>query len=73
MTQANLNGYSVIRILQEDIFYNKNNWEENLINVIKKYDIPNNIFLADIYHNSTNTYNPSNHYLSKSSSSIYLT
>ena len=34
------NGYSMIRILQEDVYNNKNNWENKLINQIKKYTCP---------------------------------
>jgi len=30
MKCANENGYSVIRILQGDVFSNKNNWDEKL-------------------------------------------
>ena len=40
MENALEEGYSIIRILQEDILYNKNDWESNLIKSIKKYDIP---------------------------------
>jgi hypothetical protein len=32
------NGYTVIRILQIDIWNDKNNWKENTIKAIKKYD-----------------------------------
>ncbi len=49
MNCANQNGYSVIRILQEDVWNNKNNWEINLKNVIMKYDKPINIMIGDIY------------------------
>jgi len=34
MRLANTNGYSVIRILQEDVFLNKYDWKEELINAI---------------------------------------
>jgi len=30
----------MIRILQEDVYNNKNDWENTLINQIKKYDDP---------------------------------
>jgi very-short-patch-repair endonuclease len=40
-------GYSVIRILQEDIFYNKNNWETRLKKSIKKYEEPAIIYLCN--------------------------
>lgn len=41
------NNKSMIRILQEDVFYNRNNWEEKLTNSIKKYDTLSCIFIND--------------------------
>ncbi len=35
MNQALLNGYSVIRLLQEDVWLDKNNWETNLRSAIQ--------------------------------------
>ncbi len=49
MKCANENGYSVIRIYQEDVWNEKNNWGDKLKNAIKKYDIPKNIYIGDIY------------------------
>uniref|UniRef100_A0A6C0CBG3 Uncharacterized protein n=1 Tax=viral metagenome TaxID=1070528 RepID=A0A6C0CBG3_9ZZZZ len=49
MKQANFHGYSVIRIFQEDVWGNKNNWEMNLLDCIKKYDIPVNIYIGNKY------------------------
>jgi very-short-patch-repair endonuclease len=49
MECANKNGYSVIRLLQEDVFNDKNNWKIKLKNAIKKYNKPTNIFIGDIY------------------------
>jgi len=49
MKCANEQGYSVIRLLQDDVFFDKNNWKNKLDNAIKIYDDPQNIFLADIY------------------------
>ncbi len=49
MECANKNGYSVIRIYQEDVWNEKNNWEDKLKNAIKKYDIPTNIYIGKIY------------------------
>ena len=49
MKCANEQGYSVIRLLQDDVFFDKNNWKDKLDNAIKIYDKPQNIFLADIY------------------------
>ena len=48
---ANKKGYSVIRLLQEDVWNDKNNWQENLLNSIKKYDTVTNIFFGDCYDN----------------------
>lgn len=49
MIKANKNNYSVIRILQEDVLNDRNDWEKKLIKKIKKYDSPRNIFIGDIY------------------------
>jgi hypothetical protein len=40
MKKALEKGYTIIRILQEDIFNDKNNWEENTKNAIKQYRNP---------------------------------
>ena len=42
---ANKNGYSVIRLLQIDVFHNKNDWYNKLVNKIKKYEHPINIYI----------------------------
>lgn len=50
MIKANKNNLSVIRILQEDIWNDRNNWDTQLIQYIHPYDIPANIFIGtDIY------------------------
>jgi very-short-patch-repair endonuclease len=45
MKCANSNGYSVIRILQEDVYYDKYDWQNelisNIINIINKKEIQN--------------------------------
>lgn len=46
---ANKHGYSVIRIFQESVWLDKNNWENNLKNAIKKYDKVTNVYIGDIY------------------------
>jgi very-short-patch-repair endonuclease len=56
MDCANQNGYSVIRLLQDDVWYNKNNWDIKLREAIKKYDKPTNIMIGDIY-NDFSAYN----------------
>jgi very-short-patch-repair endonuclease len=47
MKCANENGYSIIRILQEDVFFNKYNWLEELTNNINK--ICNENIVQNIY------------------------
>ena len=49
MDCANKNGYSIIRISQLDVWNDKNDWENNLKNAIKKYDVPTNTMIGDIY------------------------
>ena len=52
MDFANKNGYSVIRILQEDVWKDKNDWQKKLKTVIKKYINPINILIGNIYQSS---------------------
>lgn len=40
-------GYTIIRIFQEDIYYNKNNWKSNVIEIIKSYEKPQLICLGN--------------------------
>ena len=47
MTQANEQGYTVIRLLQEDVWDDKTNWKELLIKDIKLYDKPKCIFISE--------------------------
>lgn len=49
MIQANKHGYSMIRIFQEDVWNNKNNWQENLKKYIVKYEQPTIIFIGEVY------------------------
>lgn len=39
------NKKTIIHILQEDVLYNRNNWENKLSTCIKRYDIPTCIFI----------------------------
>jgi very-short-patch-repair endonuclease len=39
------NNLSIIHILQEDVYYNRNNWENKLSTCIKRYDVPTCIFI----------------------------
>jgi very-short-patch-repair endonuclease len=50
------NGFSVIRILQEDVFYNKYEWKKELLVNIKKYIKPEKIFICknNEYYNYIN-------------------
>ena len=46
MKQAITQGVSVVRILQEDVYKDKNNWEKNLKSFIKTYQEPTIIYLC---------------------------
>jgi len=47
------NNLSIIRILQEDVLYNRNDWVNKLSKCIKRYDIPTCIFIDNdnLYEN----------------------
>jgi very-short-patch-repair endonuclease len=45
MQRALVNGYSVIRILQTDVWFDQNNWQDSLIPVLRNYDNPTVIYL----------------------------
>ena len=45
MRKALDHGYTIIRLLQEDVWFGRNNWELNLINCIQNYKIPICIYL----------------------------
>ena len=49
------NGYSIIRLKQEDVWNNKIDWKSILQEKIKLYDIPNIIYIGDytIYQECT--------------------
>ena len=49
MKLANKRGYSIIRIPQQDVWNDKNNWKNKLLKAIKKYKKPTNIFIGNIY------------------------
>jgi len=51
MKKAKENGYSVIRILQMDVYLDKNNWQEKLSQFIKLYDIPTIIYIDNDKNN----------------------
>jgi len=46
MKCANENGYTVIRILQEDVLYDRINWMDELSAVLTKYDTPSRVFIG---------------------------
>jgi very-short-patch-repair endonuclease len=46
MELATKNNYSIIRIVQEDIYYNKYDWKKELLVNIKKYDNPEMIYMC---------------------------
>lgn len=49
MKLAQKQGYSMIRIFQEDVWNDKNNWENKLMDVIEKCTEPTNILIGKIY------------------------
>jgi len=52
MDHANKNNYTVIRILQEDVFNDRNEWDTKLNEVLKLYPEPTRIFIGgDEYDN----------------------
>lgn len=57
MKQANINGYSVIRLLQVDVWRNKNNWLVELNNAIEKIRNENNR-VQNIYITTSAVYDP---------------
>lgn len=50
MNLANKNGYSILRIYQDNVWNDKNNWREKLLQNIKKYDTITNICIGEIYN-----------------------
>ena len=59
MEKANTNGYSVIRILQDDVYYSKYDWIKELIETIVKFkhNVDNNkIKVENIYLCKNNEY-----------------
>ena len=56
MKVANENGYKIIRILQEDVLYDRNDWQNKLTEIIYKFIEDNNsiynyVCIGDIYDN----------------------
>jgi len=49
MDLAYKHGYTVIRILQEDVFYDRTDWKNELLSAIKSYDNPCRIFIGSLY------------------------
>ena len=47
MHKALEQGYSIIRILQDDVWNNRNNWEQNLKEAINLYDTPQIVFICE--------------------------
>jgi very-short-patch-repair endonuclease len=47
MSKALENGISIIRLLQDDVWNDKNDWNNKLKNAIKIYEIPEVIYLSD--------------------------
>jgi very-short-patch-repair endonuclease len=53
MDCAIVQGYTIIRLLQDDVWRDKNNWQEKLLQHIKIRELPEKIFIAndDVYIN----------------------
>ena len=49
MKCANEHGISIIRILQDDVYYDKTNWQKLLQEKIKMYNEVQNIYLGNKY------------------------
>lgn len=47
MDLALANGYSIIRVLQQDVMKDKNDWYEIFIDNFQKYDVPEMIFISN--------------------------
>lgn len=65
MKKANENGYTIIRILQDDVYKDKNDWKNKLIESIKIYDKPLYIYISnnneyDIYKEKLLKYDTNN-------------
>ena len=56
MKCANENGYSVIRILQEDVYYDNYNWLQELLDNISELRL--NKTIINIYLHNNNEYSP---------------
>lgn len=52
MIRANQTRFSIIRVLQKDVWKNMNNWREWLKDNIRKYDIPTNIFPDNLLYDN---------------------
>ena len=50
MDKAIEQGYTIIRIFQEDIWFNRNDWITKLKPCIKKYDKPQIICIGNVYN-----------------------
>lgn len=49
MGRSREHGYSMIRIYQEDVWHDRNNWQQKLIDAIDTCPTIENIFIGDIY------------------------
>ena len=54
------NGYSIIRILQEDIWFDKNSWEGNFVDAFIEYEDPTVICIGCEEKYSKHNYKKSN-------------
>lgn len=49
MKLAQEHGISIVRIYQMDVYYDKNNWQEQLKNSVKEYNNPCVIYIGEVY------------------------
>ena len=48
MQKALNNGYTIIRVLQDDVYFDKNNWDENLLKAIENiYNKPQTVYICE--------------------------
>jgi hypothetical protein len=70
MKCANENDYSIIRLLQEDVLYDKYDWKTELINNIEKIKIDN--IIQNIYMSKNNEYQQLKHTIQRIRQSLKL-
>ena len=49
MFKANENGYTIVRLLWDDVYYNKKDWKNKLKEVLKYHEVPKKFYLNEKY------------------------